>query len=115
MVHPDRLRDATLMESILAMIDRKTPGIFAAQIRALLNRPSAAAVLHAIDCPALVLCGREDSWSPLARHEQMARMIPGASLVVIEDSGHMVTLERPEAVTGAFGSWLAAAGRDQEL
>src|SRR5581483_4151718 len=45
MVHPDRLRDAPLMESILAMIERKTPGIFAAQVRALLSRPSAEAVL----------------------------------------------------------------------
>lgn len=111
MVHPERLSDATLMESILAMIERKTPGTFAAQIHALLSRPSAETVLHAIDCPTLVLCGRQDSWSPLARHEQMARMITGASLAVIEDSGHMVTLERPEAVTGALGSWLAAAGR----
>lgn len=111
MVHPDRLRDAPLMESILAMIERKTPGIFAAQIPALLSRPSAEAVLRAIDCPTLVLCGRQDSWSPLERHEQMAGMIPGARLTVIEDSGHMVTLERPEAVTGALGSWLAGPGR----
>ena len=107
MVHPERLQDVTLMDSILAMIERKTPGIFAAQIRALLSRPSAEAVLRSIDCPTLVLCGRQDSWSPLARHEQMARMIPGARLVAIEDSGHMVTLERPEAVTTALHGWLA--------
>jgi pimeloyl-ACP methyl ester carboxylesterase len=111
MVHPDRLRDAPLVESILAMIERKTPGIFAAQIRALLSRPSAEAVLRAIDCPTLVLCGRQDSWSPLERHERMAGMIPGATLAVIEASGHMVTLERPEAITSALGSWLAGPGR----
>ena len=111
MVHPDRLRDAPLLESILAMIERKTPGIFAAQVRALLSRPSAEAVLRAIDCPTLVLCGRQDSWSPLERHEQMAGMIPGASLAVIEGSGHMVTLERPEAIKSALGSWLAGPGR----
>lgn len=108
MVHPARLQDRTLIESILTMIERKTPGIFAAQIRALLNRPAAEAVLRAVHCPALVLCGREDGWSPLARHEEMARMIAGASLSVIEDSGHMVTLERPEAVTAALASWLEA-------
>ena len=111
MVHPDRLRDAPLVESILAMIERKTPGIFAAQIRALLSRPPAEAVLRAMDCPTLVLCGRQDSWSPLERHQQMAGMIPGASLAAIEDSGHMVTLERPEAITSALGSWLAGPGR----
>lgn len=107
MIHPERLQDGRLVESIVAMMARKTPGIFAAQIRALLARPAAEDVLHAIRCPTLVLCGREDAWSPLRRHEEMARVIPGARLAVIERSGHMVTLERPEAVTAALRSWLA--------
>jgi pimeloyl-ACP methyl ester carboxylesterase len=106
MVHPRRLQDRALIETLLAMIGRKTPEIFAAQIRALLDRPSAEAVLRAIRCPALVLCGREDGWSPLARHEEMAGMIAGARLAVIEDSGHMVTVERPEAVAAALAGWL---------
>jgi len=109
MVHPERLHDPPLIESILAMIERKTPDIFAAQIRALLDRPAAEAVLRAIRCPTLVLCGRQDGWSPLQRHEQMARMVTGARLAVIEDSGHMVTLERPQAVTAALQSWMAPA------
>ena len=106
MVHPGRLRDETLIESILAMIGRKTPEIFAAQIRALLNRPPADAVLRAIRCPTLFLCGRQDSWSPVGRHEDMARMVAGSRLAIIEDSGHMVTMERPEAVTAELAHWL---------
>lgn len=107
MIHPQRLQDRGLVESILAMVARKTPGIFAAQIHALLERPAAEDVLRAMRCPTLVLCGREDGWSPLRRHEEMARMIPGARLTVIERSGHMVTLERPEEVTAALQGWLA--------
>lgn len=106
MVHPDRLQDAGLIDPILAMIERKTPQIFAAQIRALLDRPSAEAVLRAIRCPTLVLCGRQDGWSPLLRHEQMRSLITGASLAVIEDSGHMVTLERPQPVAAQLEGWL---------
>ena len=106
MVHPGRLHDESLIEPILAMIERRTPDVFAAQIRALLNRPAAGAVLRAIHCPAVVLCGRQDGWSPLARHERMSAMIPGARLEVIEESGHMVTLERPEAVSAALEGWL---------
>jgi pimeloyl-ACP methyl ester carboxylesterase len=108
MVHPERLQDRALIESILEMIGRNTPGVFASQIRALLNRPSAKEVLGAIRCPTLILCGRQDGWSPLARHEEMARMIAGARLAVIEDSGHMITLERPAVVAAALESWLAA-------
>ena len=40
MVHPERLRDAALVESVVAMFERKTPEVFAAQIAALLARPS---------------------------------------------------------------------------
>jgi pimeloyl-ACP methyl ester carboxylesterase len=109
MVHRGRLQDRTLMRTLLAMIERKTPEIFAAQIRALLDRPSGEEVLRAIRCPTLVLCGREDTWSPLGRHEEMAGMIAGAHLVVIEESGHMATLEQPQAVTAALEGWLAGA------
>lgn len=114
MVHPGRLHDGALIESILAMIERRTPGMFGAQIRALLDRPSAEAVLAGIRCPTLVLCGRQDGWSPVARHEQMTRMIARARLAVIEDSGHMVTLERPEAVSVVLERWLAAADREPD-
>lgn len=108
MVHPERLRDRELIDSILAMIERKSAGIFAAQIRALLMRPSAEAVLRAIRCRTVVVCGRQDGWSPLARHEEMARMISGARLEIIEDSGHMITMERPQATTAVLQAWLAA-------
>jgi pimeloyl-ACP methyl ester carboxylesterase len=109
MIHPDRLQDRALVESIVAMIERKTPGIFAAQIRALLERPGAEAVLREIRCPTLVLCGREDGWSPLRRHEAMTTLIAGARLAIIEHSGHMVTLERPQSVTAELERWLTQA------
>ena len=107
MVHPDRLLDRPLIDAILDMIERKTPDIFAAQINALLERPDATPLLAQIHCPTMVLCGRQDAWSPLGQHETMAHVIPQSRLVVIEDSGHMSTMERPEAVTKAMVEWLS--------
>lgn len=109
MVHPDRLSDEQLIGAILDMIARKTPAHFAAQIQALLERPDAEELLKAVRCPTLILCGRQDSWSPLARHEQMAALMPTAKLVAIEDCGHMSTMERPEAVSVALSDWLKTA------
>jgi pimeloyl-ACP methyl ester carboxylesterase len=106
MVHPDRLSDGPLIEAIIAMMGRKTPEIFAAQIHALLNRRDSTPVLSQIRCPTLVLCGRQDAWSILARHEEMAALIPESRIEVIEDCGHMSTMERPEAVTTAMQEWL---------
>ncbi|GGO83473.1 hydrolase [Marinobacterium nitratireducens] len=109
MVHPSRLEDSELVGQILAMIERKTPTIFAAQIEALLSRPDASPLLPRLACPTWLVCGREDSWSPLQRHEEMARLVPGSRLEVIEDSGHMTTMERPEAVSALLRQWLEAA------
>lgn len=107
MVHPARLGDALLMDAIHQMIGRARLAQFEAQTEALLNRPDRTALLGEIRVPTLVLCGREDGWSPVVRHEQMARLIPGAQLVVVPDSGHMVTMERPAAVNRALADWLA--------
>lgn len=106
MVHPEHLQSEVLIEPILAMIARHTAQHFAAQIRALLNRPDATNVLSAINCPTLVLCGRQDDWSPLSRHEQIAKLIPGSVLEVIENSGHMSTMEQPAQVSAALQRWL---------
>lgn len=106
MVHPARLADDRLMQAILDMIERRTPDDFEAQIEALLARPDAGAVLRGIDCPTLVLCGRQDAWSPLAQHEEIASMVPGATLAAIDDCGHMSTMEAPEPVAEAMLGWL---------
>jgi pimeloyl-ACP methyl ester carboxylesterase len=106
MVHPARLDDPPLIEGILAMVERATPHSFAAQIRALLERPDASDVLEQIRCPTLLVCGREDQWSPLARHEVMTRLIRNAELVVIERCGHMSPLERPAEVAAQLVRWL---------
>jgi pimeloyl-ACP methyl ester carboxylesterase len=106
MVHPARRGEQALIDPILDMFARKTPATFAAQIRALLARPDAAPLLGAVDCPALVLCGREDSWSPLARHEEMARAMSGSELVAVKECGHMAPMERPREVAGAMSRWL---------
>jgi pimeloyl-ACP methyl ester carboxylesterase len=105
MVHPDRI-GGPIFEQVLDMFDRGSAAQYAAQINALLNRPNAASLLPAIQCPTLVLTGREDSWSGPAQHEAMAAAIPGAKLVIVEHSGHMCTLEQPQAVNESFAAWL---------
>ena len=112
MVHPDRLMDGLLIASIIDMLSRKTPEIFAAQNNALLERPDATPLLAAIRCPALVLCGREDAWSPVGRHTAMAALIPQSKFVAIENCGHMSTMERPEEVTAAMADWLQISIRE---
>jgi pimeloyl-ACP methyl ester carboxylesterase len=55
-----------------------------------------------------VLCGRQDAVAPVDRHEEMANGIRGAILRVIEQCGHLSTLERPAEVSEALRAWLPA-------
>jgi pimeloyl-ACP methyl ester carboxylesterase len=63
--------------------------------------------LSGIRCPTLVLCGRDDTLTLPAGHIAMAEAIPGADLVILGQCGHLAPLERPQAVTDAFRTWLA--------
>src|SRR6185369_11963880 len=109
MVHPARLTDQALMNAIHSMIAGAGVAKFEVQIRALLARPDRTELLKSLRVPTLVLCGNEDGWSPLSRHQDMARLIPGSRLVGVPDSGHMSTMERPEAVTAAMRVWLESS------
>ena len=108
MVHAARLSERALVDPILDMFESKTPEIYAAQTRALIDRPDAKPVMTRIRCPALILCGREDSWAPVQRHLEMSAAIAGSAFVEIPDCGHMCTLERPAVVSAAMKKWFAS-------
>ena len=112
MVHPDRVDDAPLIEAILDMFEQRTPDEFAGQIEALLARPDATTLLRSITCPTLVLCGGDDGWSTLRQHEEMAELIPGATLAIVDRCGHMAPMEQPAEVGTALARWLAEPVRD---
>ncbi|WP_298825480.1 alpha/beta hydrolase [uncultured Piscinibacter sp.] len=109
MVHPSR-RASPVFEAVLDMFERGSPAALAAQIEALLGRRDATGLLAHLDLPTLLLCGREDGWSPPSRHEFMHQRIAGSRLVILEQCGHMSTMEQPAAVTAALADWLAAPG-----
>lgn len=109
MVHPSRLA-TPLFDAVLDMFERGSVAAFAAQIEALLARRDATELLATISVPTLVLCGRDDGWSPPSRHEFMHAHIAGSTLEVIADCGHMSTMERPEFVNRALAAWLDTAG-----
>jgi pimeloyl-ACP methyl ester carboxylesterase len=54
-----------------------------------------------------VLCGRDDQATPLKLHEEIAALVPGATLAAIEHCGHLSTLEKPAEVNAAMRRWLA--------
>ncbi|MEO8523416.1 MAG: alpha/beta hydrolase [Caldimonas sp.] len=54
--------------------------------------------LHRIDVPTQVIWAENDEVLPPAYGEELARLIPNARLSVVADSGHLLYLDRPEAL-----------------
>src|SRR3546814_576955 len=106
LLHPDRLEDEHLTRIVMDMAERVGQAAFIRQQTAILGRPDSRAGLPSIACPTLVLCGRQDAITPLELSEETAAAIPGAELAVIEECGHLSTLERPAEVTDRLRRWL---------
>jgi pimeloyl-ACP methyl ester carboxylesterase len=109
LIHRARAGDAALVATIRCMARNIGRQAFAYQQKAIISRADSRSLLPHISCPALVLCGRQDQLTPLDRHEEMARAISGARLVVVEDCGHLSTLEQPQEVSRAMRHWLTGA------
>ncbi|HWE73349.1 MAG TPA: alpha/beta hydrolase [Stellaceae bacterium] len=105
-IHPDRLSDKALTEEVMAMTERVGKDAFLRQQRAIIGRPDNRPNLPKIACPTVVICGRQDQMTLLHWNEDIASLIPGARLQVIEDCGHLTTMERPWETSVAMRQWL---------
>jgi pimeloyl-ACP methyl ester carboxylesterase len=106
LVHKNRQGDTALKEIVTNMGLMSGAETFARQQQAIMTRPDSRPGLAGIACPTLVLVGDGDQLTPPALSEEMAGLIPGSRLVVVPDSGHLSTLEKPDAVTAALAEWL---------
>jgi pimeloyl-ACP methyl ester carboxylesterase len=101
-------RYTEILDLCMAMALDLGPEVFERQSIALRDRPDQQDTLRGVRVPTLILCGREDVLCPVERHELMHGLIAGSRLVIVEEAGHLPTLERPEAVSRAMANWLAA-------
>lgn len=102
----DSDRKQALLDLCMDMAMDLGPEVFVNQSLALRDRPDQQDTLRAFPRPSLVLCGRHDALCPIERHELMHSLLPESQLVIIENAGHLPTLEQPEQTTAAMARWL---------
>lgn len=106
-IHPQSLTDEAMIATVRQMAIDTGFDAFVRQQKTIMSRPDSRPTLAAIRVPTLALVGRQDALTPVAEHEIIASGIAGCRLVIVEDCGHLATLERPAAVNAALQSWLA--------
>nr|HET6900956.1 alpha/beta hydrolase [Ktedonobacteraceae bacterium] len=62
--------------------------------------------LHEISLPTLIICGADDSATPVKYSQYLHNHIAGSTLRIIANAGHYVFREQPEAVNQAIEEWL---------
>ena len=80
------------------------PVAYLASLKGMLNW-SVLEQLKDIRCPTLILSADRD-YTPIPAKQAYTAMIPGAELVVIDDAGHMLPVERPDACNRALLAFL---------
>ena len=82
------------------------PDVFINQSRALQKRTDQLNTIQSINIPVLIMCGSEDKLCTVERHEMMHNMISDSDLKIINNAGHMPTLEQPRETTEVLKEWL---------
>ncbi|MGH6727444.1 MAG: alpha/beta fold hydrolase [Pseudolabrys sp.] len=107
-LNPKHQRDARLTGIVRQMIEETGPETFVRQLKAIMSRPDSRPLLASIHCPTLVLVGADDVATPPELNKEIADGIGDAKFTAVADSGHLTTIEQPEAVNAALADWLAA-------
>lgn len=104
-----RLPDKKLVDEVMTMCGEIGVEIYRRQEELAAIRTDRRPDLPRIECPTIVVCGRDDAATPLFLSEEMAKAIPAAALVVVEQCGHLVTMEKPGETNTILRRWLQSS------
>ncbi|HXH27544.1 MAG TPA: alpha/beta fold hydrolase, partial [Candidatus Polarisedimenticolia bacterium] len=102
------LRHALWRRLIPILVRRPdSPADFIGSLEACMHH-DARGCLGSVRAPTLVIGGTEDRLVPAAQFRELARLIPGARLALIEGGGHGIYAERRAAFQGTIIDFLLA-------
>lgn len=97
-----------VLGKLKAIVENAPPPAVAWAQRAMAARPDSYDTLRQVTVPALVIVGDEDEISPPAEARAIADALPHGRLVTIPQTGHMTSMEAPEAFNETLREFLAS-------
>lgn len=95
-LHEETLEQTDLIETMLDFFLKQDQPVgselFARQCQACILHDTTGR-LHDIQCPTMIVCGRQDQLTPPKLHRELADAIPGSRYVVIDFGAHLVMVE----------------------
>jgi pimeloyl-ACP methyl ester carboxylesterase len=107
-VHPDRVDDPAIHERRKLMLEGYGPERFVAHMRACIVRPDRTTLLAQFAGPRVMIAAEDDKVVPAALMREIQAGMPEVPLLAIDHCGHLLPLERPQAMADALADWLGA-------
>ena len=85
------------------VLERAAPGVLHTDLAACDVWRDGAVAAASVRCPTIIVQGSRDVMTPPRAARTLAAAIPGARLTMLDDAGHMLLAERPDAVLAALG------------
>ena len=104
---PAHVADPRLAAIVRGMAARTGPDAFVRQEQAIIARADSRPDLARIACPTVVIAGADDALMPREIHAEQATGIRGAELAIVDDCGHLASIEQPRRVNDLLRTWLA--------
>jgi pimeloyl-ACP methyl ester carboxylesterase len=112
---PNPPDDETLTEQVTALMQATRPLGLIGTLQGMAVRPDTSTLLATLDLPVLLVAGDKDAIVPLARMETMAASLKKGLLATIENAGHMMMMEQPQATTMAIRQFLEELAQPRSL
>lgn len=105
--HKDSLiNKKELVDDLRNVVFANSDRIIMQGLLALAVRTETCSTLNKITIPTLIICGREDTVTPLEKSEYLKQHIQGATLEIIDDAGHVSNLEQPNKFNECLSEFL---------
>jgi 3-oxoadipate enol-lactonase len=85
-----------VVEKVKQLILKTSPESIIRTLKALAERKETCNSLKHLSLPALIICGKEDTVTPLSQSELMNNALTNSTLQTIGEAGHLSNLEQPE-------------------
>ena len=103
--YPPNLGEPAAYEAYLGRYLANDPVCFGLAFRCL-ARTNMLHMLPQIRCPTMVVAGRHDTVRPHAGTAELAKKIPGARFELIEEAGHFMPTQAPQALAALLENFL---------
>lgn len=95
--HPETMSSKPeIVAGLKNMMLSNSEHAFTHGMKALAERKETCSMLDQIQVPALVICGSDDTLTPVSKAQYLHEQIKGSQIRIIQKAGHISNMEQPE-------------------